>query len=560
MAKINLKASPELIQLLPEVDDMEALRAFLALPPEKVLLKWLNYQVQRVAPDYKEVTNFGPALKDSRVYAHLLTAVAPKHNLSAVQGLTAAVAQTADPLAKAQLIIEAAHELGVREFKVFAGDITKGNEKLNMGFMAAIFNHLPGLTAPSQYGTFGSSLAHASAIIKESGHAVRLTKDGCALFGPALMKGTGAHWVELRVLEASGGCFMGMASPAGDCASAPGHAAGSVGLSRTGELWSNRAVAQPDCSGGFSIGDLIRIEYDANRQVLAFTTNGVLHANVAGGMHFGVGLQGGGALEVRIENSSFTAGSNLVALPVEDDGDSREERAFRIWINSLGLDTHVSDLPSQVRDGLLLLQLMEAIKPGVADWTKVTTKPKNVHAKVINCNYAVALGKSAFGFSLVGISGKDIQDGITKLVLAVTWQLMRYHVIKFLSSLSHKQLTEKDVVDWANARVGGGALPAISKLSDASISSGVFVCHLVKAVAPRSVDLSQVSEGKTAEEKKLNARLAVSCARKAGCMVFLLWEDIVECKPKMLLILFASLMQLEISDKASKRTVEDVRT
>ena len=35
-------------------------------------------------------------------------------------------------------------------------------------------------------------------------------------------------------------------------------------------------------------------------------------------------------------------------------------------------------------------------------------------------NYAVSLGKSAFGFSLVGISGKDIQDGIVKLVLALT--------------------------------------------------------------------------------------------------------------------------------------------
>merc|ERR1719230_895759 len=185
-------------------------------------------------------------------------------------------------------------------------------------------------------------------------------------------------------------------------------------------------------------------------------------------MHFGVGINGGGTLEARIESSSFSAKNIKLALPVEDESDSREERAFRIWINSLGLDTYVSDLPSQVRDGLLLLQLMEAIKPGVVDWSKVTTKPKNVHAKVINCNYAVSLGKSAFGFSLVGISGKDIQDGIVKLVLALTWQLMRYHVIKFLSSLSHKQLTEKDVVDWANARVGD-AMPSITKLSDAAL-------------------------------------------------------------------------------------------
>ena len=59
-----------------------------------------------------------------------------------------------------------------------------------------------------------------------------------------------------------------------------------------------------------------------------------------------------------------------------------------------------------MRDGLLMLQLMDAIKPGVVDWAKVTAKPKNVHAKIINCNYAVLLGKEAFGFSLVGIQGK----------------------------------------------------------------------------------------------------------------------------------------------------------
>ena len=38
----------------------------------------------------------------------------------------------------------------------------------------------------------------------------------------------------------------------------------------------------------------------------------------------------------------------------------------------------------QVRDGLLLLQLMDTIKPGVVDWSKATRKPRNVHAKVIN--------------------------------------------------------------------------------------------------------------------------------------------------------------------------------
>jgi len=228
-----------------------------------------------------------------------------------------------------------------------------------------------------------------------------------------------------------------------------------------------------------------------------------------------------------------------------------------MWINSLGLEQHVSDLAAEVRDGLLLLQLMDAIQPGVVDWSKVDRKPKNVHSKVINCNYAVQLGKSAFGFSLVGIQGKDLQDGIVKLVLALTWQLMRFHIIKFLSSaMGGKKLTEKDVLEWANAKVAaaaaagvGKALPPLAKLSEASLSSGIFVLTLLKAVSPRAVDMAQVTAGVTPDEKKLNARLMISSARKAGCMVFMLWEDIVEVKPKMLLVLFATLMQLDLFAK-----------
>jgi len=286
------------------------------------------------------------------------------------------------------------------------------------------------------------------------------------------------------------------------------------------------------------------VTYQKNGETLPFEQTKVAPGET---VLFGIGRTEG-VVEMRIEGSSFVSPDSGMKIPMEDEGDSREERAFRMWINSLGIDTHVSDLPSQVRDGLLLLQLMDAIKPGVVDWAKVTKKPKNVHAKVINCNYAVQLGKSAFGFSLVGIQGKDLQDGITKLVLALTWQLMRYHVIKFLSSVTGKSLAEKDVVDWANSKVDG-VCPPIQKLSDGAIASGIYILQLIKAISPRAVDTSQITPGVTPEERKLNARLAVSCARKAGCMVFLLWEDITDCKPKMLLILFATLMQLDLAEQ-----------
>lgn len=279
-------------------------------------------------------------------------------------------------------------------------------------------------------------------------------------------------------------------------------------------------------------------------------------------MHFAVGNGGGGLFEVKLLNSSFMSdaqreAAKLMAQLEEDESDSREERAFRMWINALGLDTHVSDLFAEVADGLLILEIMDTIEPGVVNWKSVDKKPKNVHAKIGNCNYAVTLGKaSPFRFSLVGIGGTDIAKGVTKLVLALVWQLMRHHVIKFLSTMSGsaKQLTEKDVLEWANAKVAASGVHPVVKLSDASLASGVYILHLIKAVAPRSVDLAQVTGGVSANERKLNARLAISCARRAGCMIFALWEDITECKPKMLLVLFATLMQRDMRAAAAEAT------
>jgi len=573
MANINLKASPELMALLgADGDDLEAVKALNALAPEKVLLKWLNYQVQRVAPGAKDVTNFGAALKDCTVYANLLTAVAPAEHAATVAHLSKMAALEKDPIARAAMIIDAAQTLGVTQFKVLPADISKGNEKLNMGFTAAIFNHLPGLNSSADEGNFNPALACGSAFVKEGGRAVLLTETGAALFGRAMEADTGTHFVELRVLEATDPqSYIGVMHAQSDKESLPGFATAPVAsCSLGGGGGVLREGGEIGATGvTFGKGDLIRAEYDSASGTLKWFKDGqelsYLAQSVAPGMHFAVG-RGAGEFEVRIENSSFMseaqrgAAKLLESLGGEDESDSREERSFKMWINSLGLDQHVSDLAAEVRDGLLILKLMDKIKPGVVDWSKTAPKPKNIHAKVINCNYAVALGKSAFGFSLVGIQGKDIQDGITKLVLALTWQLMRYHIINFLSSMSSKQLTEKDVVEWANTKVASmapaaanaqlGAVAPIQRLSDSSLSSGIYVLSLLKAVAPRSVDLAQVTPGVKPDDKKLNAKLAVSCARKAGCLVFLLWEDIVEYRPKMLLVLFATLMQLDLARAA----------
>jgi len=150
---------------------------------------------------------------------------------------------------------------------------------------------------------------------------------------------------------------------------------------------------------------------------------------------------------------------------LEDDlasaaGDDREERAFRMWMNSSGMERFVHNLFSDCRDGLVLLQvihirigiviteprdvavrngfssrcqqIIDHIKPGSVDWRSVEMRPNNKFKMFSNTNYAVKLAKSNLNCSLVGIQGADITDGNRKPILSLTWQLMRYHTIHFL--------------------------------------------------------------------------------------------------------------------------------
>ena len=70
-----------------------------------------------------------------------------------------------------------------------------------------------------------------------------------------------------------------------------------------------------------------------------------------------------------------------------DDGEgSREERAFRFWINSLDLEgVFVDNLYEDLRDGLVLCKVIHRIDDKVVEWNKVVMQPKNVFNRLSNC-------------------------------------------------------------------------------------------------------------------------------------------------------------------------------
>ena len=54
-----------------------------------------------------------------------------------------------------------------------------------------------------------------------------------------------------------------------------------------------------------------------------------------------------------------------------------------------------------------------------------------------------------------------------------------------------------------------------------------------------------MTEGETDEDKEMNAKYAISIARKLGAIIFMVWDDIPRLNKKMLLIFACSLYDLK---------------
>lgn len=380
-ATINLKNHPELVRLLL---DGESLEEFMKLPPDQILLRWVNYHL-KAAGHPKQVTNFSSDVQDATAYSVLLHQIAPH---------TCDLARESIPEERAAHVIQNARKLTIETF-IKPRDITSGNPKLNMSFVAQLFNTCP---------------------------ALDVVED------------------DLKLLE-----------------------------------------------------DVL---YD-------------------------------------------------------DSGDTREERVFRMWINSLGIDeVYINHLFSDLRGGINLLKVFEKIEKGIVAWQKVNLIAPNKFKQVENCNYCVVLGKQ-LKFSLVNIGGADIFEGNKKLILSVIWQSMRYQQLKLLSELAANGdgITDADIIRWANAKVAQSGKPGTAQIvafRDLSLADGTYLLSLIHAVEPRAVNWEMMTPGHSDEDKASNAKYAISCAQKIGATVFLTYEDIVEVKPKMMMTFVASLMSVDM--------------
>ncbi|KAK9845228.1 hypothetical protein WJX81_000548 [Elliptochloris bilobata] len=268
-----------------------------------------------------------------------------------------------------------------------------------------------------------------------------------------------------------------------------------------------------------------------------------------------------GALGAAGEQTQLAAGLEEYSLE-----DSREERTFRVWLQSLLRDeVALRSLAEGLRDGYWLLRVLDALAPGAVDWRTAHRPPLKPLLRrplsIENCNQVVRIARRLLGLPLVNIGGVDIVGGRTKLLAAILWQLMRFHTRALLQSIAPpgRRITDAEldrfVLSWANARAAaGGKARRIGSFSDPSLASGLFLVDQLSAIEPGSVNFALVTPGGTPAERELNAKYLISSARKMGCLIFLLWEDVVEVNSRMLLVFVASLMVHTAARAESRET------
>jgi len=186
------------------------------------------------------------------------------------------------------------------------------------------------------------------------------------------------------------------------------------------------------------------------------------------------------------------------------------------------------------------LKVIDKIRPGVVEWNRVEKNPNTPFKVGINCQVAFDAMTKGLNIKAVGIGASDIQQGNKKLILALIWQLMRVHYLQIIGNK-----TDKDLIDWGNS-VKGNENRQIKGFKDPNLKDGIYLINLTAAIEPRIIDWDIVNQDPNADDdaKALNAKYAISIARKLGAIIFMVWEDVLELNSKMMTIFISTIYEL----------------
>ncbi|KAG9494232.1 hypothetical protein GDO78_001864 [Eleutherodactylus coqui] len=198
------------------------------------------------------------------------------------------------------------------------------------------------------------------------------------------------------------------------------------------------------------------------------------------------------------------------------EGETSEERTFRNWMNSLGVNPYVNHMYSDLNDSLVFFQLFDQTRVPI-DWGRVNKPP----------------------FSALGGHMKKWFISLT-----VRCPFTRY-TLNVLSDLGEgAKIDDRTIIKWVNETLrNANKTTFITSFKDKAISTSLPVLDLIDAIAPKAVEPDMVKREILSEADKMNnAKYAISIARKIGARIYALPEDLVKVKPKMVMTVFACLM------------------
>ena len=280
--------------------------------------------------------------------------------------------------------------------------------------------------------------------------------------------------------------------------------------------------------------------------------------------------------DVDVEDEENDLTQEILDENLDEYQEGDEEKVYKNWINSLDLNSQCNYLYMDLRDGVILLKLIDKISPGIVAWKKKVNYPpfKTPLEGGENCCYALYLAEEklaevqkTLGVKLAGCTrGHDINTANPRvLTLGLVWQLMRSYTLSLLYSLASEteeasggpkidlvgsDIDETQVLNWVNNKLENFESEKIKNFKDSKLKSGFAIAECLESIRkisnPDGEKIESSYNKDDSKEQKLdNASYLIGVARKMGALVYTLPEHIVRADSKMMLCLFITLMILE---------------
>ena len=257
--------------------------------------------------------------------------------------------------------------------------------------------------------------------------------------------------------------------------------------------------------------------------------------------------------------------------------EATQMKTFTRWWNttlaSAGtLSAPVTDLCKQLRSGSLIVALLEALEHSPLPSIVRTTTPKNRYEGIANWNNALDFLVVRRQLKLVNISAEDLEQGLVRQVLGLTWTIIRWYELGERTGEHRQHLTTpEELRAWvaAAARDDGGASSAGSVHATpasgvsggggasgsslaASLTSGVVLCSLIHQHRPAALGGATLDELAALESHERLDR-ALDAAAQLGVPKLLDADDVCEGRvDENSALVYVARLRAAIDDEAVK--------